>query len=57
MKYPESFKNQETIYQPENIHKMQVVCKYRFRDSTGNAQLKQVTAEIGQDGQIISTQQ
>jgi hypothetical protein len=55
-KYPESFKNEETQYQPENIHKMHVLCKYRLNDSTGKAQLKEITAVVGADGAIISTQ-
>ncbi len=56
MKYPESFKNEETIYQPASIHKMQVVCKYRSKDSTGNPRLNEITALIGSDGTVISTQ-
>jgi hypothetical protein len=56
MKFPESFKNEETVYQPASIHKMQVVCKYRYLDSAGKRQLKEVTAQIGADGSIISSQ-
>ena len=43
---PESFKNQETVYQPENIHRMQVVCKFRALDSLGSKILSQVTAVV-----------
>jgi hypothetical protein len=56
MKFPESFKNEETVYQPASIHKMQVVCKYRYLDSAGNRQLKEVTAQVGADGSIMSSQ-
>jgi hypothetical protein len=51
---PASFKNQETIYQPESIHRMQVVCKYRSIDSSGTKILNQVTAIIDSNGTIIS---
>jgi hypothetical protein len=51
---PSSYKNQETIYQPESIHRMQVVCKYRSLDSLGAKVLNQVTAVIDSDGTIIT---
>jgi len=51
---PSSYKNQETIYQPESIHRMQVVCKYRSLDSLGAKVLNQVTAVIDSDGTIIA---
>jgi hypothetical protein len=51
---PESFKNQETVYQPENIHRMQVVCKFRALDSLGSKILSQVTAVVDSNGMIIS---
>jgi hypothetical protein len=54
MNIPESFKNQETIYQPENIHRMQVVCKFRALDSLGSKTLNQVTAVVDSNGMIIS---
>jgi hypothetical protein len=51
---PASFKNQETVYQPANIHKMQVICKFRSVDSSGAKILNQVTALIDSAGTIIS---
>ena len=51
---PSSFKNQETVYQPESIHRMQVVCKFRAIDSSGTKILNQVTAIIDSNGTIIS---
>jgi hypothetical protein len=55
MHFPESFKNEETVYQPESISRMQVVCKYRIKDSLGKTILKQITAVIDTAGKIIST--
>ena len=51
---PASFKNQETVYQPASIHRMQVVCKFRALDSSGAKILNQVTALIDSDGTIVS---
>jgi hypothetical protein len=56
MSKPESFLNEETTFQPASIHKMQVVCKYRSRDSTGAKELNVVTALIGADGSILSAE-
>jgi hypothetical protein len=53
--YPESFKNEETIFQPESIHSMQVTCKYRIKDSTGTTVLREIVAVIDTGGKIIST--
>jgi len=52
--YPETFKNEETVYQPESINSMQVICKFRIKDSTGETILRQVTAVIDTGGRIIS---
>jgi hypothetical protein len=53
--YPESFKNEETIFQPESINSMQVICKYRIKDSSGTTVLREITAVIDTGGRIIST--
>ena len=45
MNVPESFKN---------IHRMQVVCKFRALDSSGAKILSQVTAVVDSNGMIIS---
>ena len=55
MNRPESFKNEETVFQPENIHSMQVICKYRARDSLGVAILNQVTAVVDSAGNVVLT--
>ena len=55
MHFPESFKNEETVYQPQSISQMQVVCKYRIKDSSGKVELKQVTAVVDSAGKIITT--
>jgi hypothetical protein len=54
MPNPQSFKNQETTYQPENIHSMHVVCKYRSLDKSGAPALNVVTATIGSNGSVLS---
>jgi hypothetical protein len=53
---PESFKNEETVYQPSSIHKMQVVCKFRAKDSLGTQALREVTAVVDAQGNIISSE-
>ena len=53
--FPESFKNEETVYQPQSISQMQVVCKYRIKDSLGKVVLKEVTAVVDSAGKIITT--
>ncbi len=53
--FPESFKNEETVYQPESISQMQVVCKYRIKDSLGKTILKEITAVVDSSGKIVST--
>jgi hypothetical protein len=54
MHYPGSFKNEETVYQPETITRMQVVCKYRSKDSLGKTILKEITAVVDTAGKIIT---
>ncbi len=53
LKNPAGFVVEETLYQPENIHKMRVVCKYRSRDSLGVKTVSEVTALVDADGSII----
>lgn len=52
--FPSSFKNEETLFQPASIFKMQVVCKYRVKDSSGVSLLKSVTALVDTGGQVVS---
>jgi hypothetical protein len=52
MKNSESFKNEETNYQPESIYKMHVECKYRVTDSAGKKTLNDITASIDTAGSV-----
>jgi len=56
IKNPQSFKNEETNYQPESIYKMRVVCKYRFTDSAGTKILNDVTAIVDTAGNVTSVE-
>jgi hypothetical protein len=53
---PDSFKNEETVYQPASIHKMQVICKFRAKDSLDSKFLHEVTAVVDANGNLISTE-
>lgn len=53
---PESFKNEETVYQPASIHKMQVICKFRAKDSLGTQALREITAVVDANGNILSAE-
>ncbi len=53
---PESFKNEETTYQPASIHKMAVVCTFRAKDSLGNNVVHEVTAVVDASGNLLSTE-
>ena len=52
IKNPDSFKNEETSFQPASIYKMQVTCKYKTSDSLGNKMNNDVTALIDTAGLI-----
>jgi len=56
LKNPDSFKNEETSYQPENVYKMRVVCKYISLDSLGAKAINNVTSVIDTAGKIISVE-
>ena len=49
-----SFKNELTSYQPENIYKMRVICKYSFRDTTWQKSVNDITALIDTGGKVVS---
>ena len=49
-----SFKNELTSYQPENIYKMRVVCKYSFWDTVWQKAVGDVTALIDTGGKVVS---
>lgn len=51
---PSSYRNEETVFQPASIFKMQVVCRYRAKDSSGAESLKTVTALVDTSGHIVS---
>ena len=53
LKNAAGFVMEETLYQPENIHQMRVVCKYRYRDSLGVKNLSEITALVDTAGSII----
>jgi hypothetical protein len=52
MKNPDSFKNEETNFQPASIYKMQVTCKYKTADSLGNKTNNDITALVDTAGLI-----
>ena len=56
MKFPDSFKNEETSYQPESVHRMRVVCKYSFGNDKGKTEERDVNAVIAADGTVVSVQ-
>ncbi len=53
MKNSESFKNEETNFQPESIYKMHVECKYKVTDSAGKKTLNDITASIDTAGSVM----
>jgi hypothetical protein len=56
MKIPGNVKNEETQYQPESIHHMRVVWKYKIKDSVGAKPIMQITAVVDTAGKIVSTE-
>ena len=56
MKNPASFKNELTTYQPENIYKMRVLCKYTYRDSLWQKSVDNITALVDTGGNILSVE-
>ena len=56
LKNPDSFKSEETSYQPESIYKMRVVCKYRSIDSSGAKAINNITSVIDTSGKVISVE-
>ena len=56
LKNPDSFKSDETSYQPESIYKMRVMCKYRSTDSLGAKVISNITSVIDTSGKIISVE-
>src|SRR5579871_275013 len=46
MRISGSVKNEETQYQPESIHHMRVLWKYKIKDSSGTKPLTQITAVV-----------
>jgi hypothetical protein len=56
MKVSESFKTEETNYQPESIHKMRVMSKYRVTDSAGKKTLYDISALVDTGGVVSSVE-
>ncbi|HLK29072.1 MAG TPA: hypothetical protein VKT28_10885 [Puia sp.] len=56
IKNPGSYKNEMTSYQPENIYKMRVVCKYTFADSAGTKTINNISAIVDTAGKVVSVE-
>jgi hypothetical protein len=56
LKIKGSLNNEETQYQPESIHRMRVLWKYKIKDSAGAKPLAQITAVVDTAGKVLSTE-
>ncbi|MBS1915203.1 MAG: hypothetical protein JST87_02940 [Bacteroidetes bacterium] len=56
MKVSGNIMNEETQYQPESIHHMRVVWKYKIKDSAGTKPLTQITAVVDTAGKVLSAE-
>ncbi|MES1221796.1 MAG: hypothetical protein ABUT20_40235, partial [Bacteroidota bacterium] len=56
MKISGSVQNEQTQYQPESIHKMRVVWKYKIKDTSGIKPVARLTAVIDTGGKVLSAE-